>query len=49
MCFVEEVKMNISLSSNIDFLLGGGGCYIFCKSWLSKIAAHASVGVKFNL
>lgn len=43
-----EVEVGISLGRRVELLIGGGGRYIFFKSQLGSLAAHATVGLQFN-
>jgi hypothetical protein len=45
---VGELEVEIGLGRRVDLLVGGGVRYIFFKSRLGKIAAHTTVGFKFN-
>ncbi len=45
---VGETEMEIGLGRRVDLLIGGGARYIFFKSRLGRLAAHTTVGFKFN-
>lgn len=45
---ISEMEMEIGLGRRISLLVGGGGRYIFFKSRLGRLAAHSTVGFKFN-
>lgn len=45
---VGEIELEIGLGRRLDLIVGGGARYIFFKSRLGKLAAHAIMGFKFN-
>jgi hypothetical protein len=45
---VGEIEMELGLGRRADLLIGGGARYIFFKSRLGRLAAHTTVGLKFN-